>query len=207
MDPPPFPLFRQVAVEAASGTQIGASLTTHWRGVRALSAAAMGLLAALIAFVALVEHPPIVRVAALVEAREGPDRPKGEPLVAKLFLAPATAASVRPGMAIKLAFRAYPRERFGMFEATVDSVDAVLSLPGAVPAGVDAGAGADAPMFVATASLPGALRGTHGEALPVKSGMRADALVPTERRPLLEWLLDPSLRDGGKSQAFAEAAR
>ena len=202
MDPPPFPLFRQVAVEAASGTQIGASLTTHWRGVRALSAAAMGLLAALIAFVALVEHAPIVRVAALVEAREGPDRPKGEPLVAKLFLAPATAASVRPGMAIKLAFRAYPRERFGMFEATVDSVDAVLSLPGEVPQ-----AGAGAPMFVATASLPGALRGTHGQALPVKSGMRADALVPTERRPLLEWLLDPSLRDGGKSQAFAEAAR
>ena len=205
MDPPPFPLFRQVAVEAASGTQIGASLTTHWRGVRALSAAAMGLLAALIAFVALVEHAPMVRVAALVEAREGPDGPKGEPLVAKLFLAPATAASVRPGMAIKLAFRAYPRERFGMFEATVDSVDAALSLPGAVRAGVDAGA--DAPMFVATASLPGALRGPHGEALSLKPGMLADALVPTERRPLLEWLLDPSLRDGGKSQAFAEAAR
>jgi len=204
MDPPPSPLFRQVAVEAASGTQIGASLTTHWRGVRALSAAAMGLLAALIAFVALVEHAPAVRVAALVEAREGPDRPKGEPLVAKLFLAPATAASVRPGVAIKLAFRAYPRERFGLFEATVDSVDAIQSLPGEV---LQAGAGAGAPMFVATASLPGALRGPHGEVLPLKPGMRADALVPTERRPLLEWLLDPSLRGGGQSRAFAEAAR
>jgi membrane fusion protein len=172
--------------------------------VRALAAVAMVLLAALIAFVALVEHAPAVRVAALVEAREGPDRPKGEPLVAKLFLAPATAASVRPGVAIKLAFRAYPRERFGLFEATVDSVDAIQSLPGEV---LQAGAGAGAPMFVATASLPGALRGPHGEALSLKPGMRADALVPTERRPLLEWLLDPSLRDGGKSRAFAEAAR
>ena len=46
-------------------------------------------------------------------------------------------------------------ERFGLFEATVDSVDAILSLPGEVP---QAGAGAGAPMFVATASLPGALR-------------------------------------------------
>jgi hypothetical protein len=56
MDRPPSPLFRQVAIEAASGTQIGASLTTHWRGVAAFTTVAFALLAALIAFVAIAEY-------------------------------------------------------------------------------------------------------------------------------------------------------
>ena len=71
MDRPPSPLFRQVAIEAASGTQIGASLTTHWRGVAAFTAVAFVLLAALIAFVAIVEYSPVHRVAAFVDARGG----------------------------------------------------------------------------------------------------------------------------------------
>jgi len=72
MDVPPSPLFRQVAVEAASGTQIGASLSTHWRGVPVFTAIAAVLLAALIAFVAVVEYAPVHRVAAFVDARAGP---------------------------------------------------------------------------------------------------------------------------------------
>ena len=71
MDRPPSPLFRQVAIEAASGTQIGAALTTHWRGVAAFTLAAFVLLAALIAFVAVVEYSPVHRVAAFVDARGG----------------------------------------------------------------------------------------------------------------------------------------
>ena len=145
MDAPPSPLFRQVAVEAASGTQIGASLSTHWRGVPVFTAIAAVLLAALIAFVAVVEYAPVHRVAAFVDARAGPAAagesvqgcppalaitPAREPLVVKFLIPSAAVSSVRPGVVVKLAFRDYPRERFGVFETKVESVDAVPSLPG-----------------------------------------------------------------------------
>ena len=226
MDRPPPPLFRQVAVEAASGTQIGTSLTTHWRGVAAFTAVAFGLFAALIAFVALVEYSPVHRVAAFVDARSSLVRPStqgqsvdagrptfttappDDPLLIKLLVAPAMAASVRPGVAFRLAFRDYPQDRFGLFEATVDSVTAGASLPGQV---AQAAARGSEPMLVATASLPSALRGPQGEVLPLEPGMRADALVPSERRTLLEWLLDPILRDRddsvGRARAGGEARR
>jgi len=55
-------------------------------------------------------------------------------------------------------------------------------------------AGTSEPMFVAIATLPGAIRSPSGEVLPLKPGMLADALVPIERRTVLEWLLEPILR-------------
>ena len=97
MDRPPSPLFRQVAIEAASGTQIGAALTTHWRGVAAFTAVAFVLLAALIAFVAVVEYSPVHRVAAFVDARGGLVRLKA-PLDGRVTrLAVNDGAMVRKG--------------------------------------------------------------------------------------------------------------
>ena len=97
MDRPPSPLFRQVAIEAASGTQIGASLTTHWRGVAAFTAVAFLLLAALIAFVAVVEYSPVHRVAAFVDSRGGLVRLRA-PLNGRVTrLAVADGAMVRKG--------------------------------------------------------------------------------------------------------------
>ena len=224
MDRPPSPLFRQVAIEAASGTQIGASLTTHWRGVAAFTAVAFGLFVALIAFVAIVEYAPVHRVAAFVDARGGASlaqgqsveagqplftiAPQDDALIVKLLVAPAAVASVRPGVAFRLAFRAYPQDRFGLFDARVESVDEFPSRPGEVP---HAAAGGSEPMFVAIASLPGALRGTQGEVLPLRPGMLADALVPSERRTVFEWLLDPIPRGRddsvGRGRTADEAPR
>jgi membrane fusion protein len=116
--------------------------------------------------------------------------PANDALVVKLLVAPAAVASVRPGVDIKLIFRAYPQERFGLFAARVDSVNEIPSLPGEVP---QVGGGSE-PMFVAIATLPGELRSASGQVLPLKPGMLADALVPIERRTVLEWLLEPILR-------------
>jgi membrane fusion protein len=127
--------------------------------------------------------------------------PANDALVVKLLVSPAAVASVRPGVDIKLIFRAYPQERFGLFAARVDSVNEIPSLPGEVPQ-VSA---SSEPMFVATALLPGELRSASGQLLPLKPGMLADALVPIERRTVLEWLLDPILR--GLNDSVGRAPR
>ena len=127
--------------------------------------------------------------------------PINDALVLKLLVAPSAVASVRPGVEVKLAFRAYPQERFGLFPARIDSVNEVPSMPGELPQA----AGQSEPMFVATATLPNGLRSTNGELLPIKPGMLADALVPIEQRTVLAWLLDPILR--GLNDTVGRSAR
>jgi uncharacterized membrane protein (UPF0127 family) len=93
-------------------------------------------------------------------------------------------------MEIKLTLRAYPREKFGQFPARIVSVSDTPTLPGddtqILPVAE--------PSFVANALLPPELHGPRGEPLWMRPGMLGEALVPIERRTVLEWLLEPFLR-------------
>ena len=199
MDRPPTPLFRQAAIDASTGSLDDAALSTHWRGVAVFTAIAFALIAALIAFVTTVEYSPVQRVPAFVAT--GSDG-----LVMKLHVARSAVASTRPGVEIRVAFRAYPQERFGLFPARIESVAEVPAMAGEVPQW----SVGSAPMRVAIATLPGELRSSDGEVLPLEPGMLADALVPIGKRSILAWLLDP-IRRGfddsfGRSPPISSAA-
>jgi uncharacterized protein len=116
--------------------------------------------------------------------------PMDQPLIARLMLPARAAASVHPDMEIKLTLRAYPREKFGQFPARIISVSDTPTLPGddtqILPVAE--------PSFVANATLPAELHGPRGESLWMRPGMLGEALVPIERRTVLEWLLEPILR-------------
>jgi membrane fusion protein len=116
--------------------------------------------------------------------------PAGSPLTLKSLVPPAAVAAVRPGVEIRIAFRAYPRERYGLVAATIESISAAPVLPGELPESL----GQTEPMFVATASLRDEVLSSSGARLVIQPGMTADALVPIERRTVLAWLLDPFLR-------------
>jgi membrane fusion protein len=116
--------------------------------------------------------------------------PIDEPLMVRLLVPARAAASVRVGLGIKLAFRAYPQEKFGLFDARIESVSDTPSLPSEI----DQMYALSEPAFIATASLPASLRAADGRPLRIKSGMLAEALVPIERRTVLEWLFEPLLR-------------
>jgi membrane fusion protein len=112
------------------------------------------------------------------------------PLIIRLLVPARAAAAVKPGLDIRFVLRAYPREKFGDFAARVLNVSATPALPGDVTQVLPVSEAA----FVAVASLPRGLRGPDGRALWLQPGMIGDALVPIERRTILEWLLDPILR-------------
>jgi membrane fusion protein len=116
--------------------------------------------------------------------------PIGQPLIARLMLPARAAASVHPDMEVKLTLRAYPREKFGQFPARIVSLSDTPTLPGddtqILPVAE--------PSFVANAMLPPELHGPRGETLWMRPGMLGEALVPIERRTVLEWLLEPILR-------------
>jgi membrane fusion protein len=116
--------------------------------------------------------------------------PANEPLTIRLLVAARAAAAVKPGMNFHFTLRAYPREKFGHFDARLVSISATPSLPSDVTQVLSI----DEAAFVATASLPLEIRASDGRLLRLKPGMVGEALIPIERRTLLEWLLDPFLR-------------
>jgi membrane fusion protein len=111
-------------------------------------------------------------------------------LIVRLLVPARAAASVKAGLGVKVAFRAYPQEKFGQFDARIETVSDMPSLPSEIARIYTL----SEPVFIATASLPRELRTPDGRLLKVKAGMLADALVPIERRTVLEWLFEPLLR-------------
>jgi membrane fusion protein len=126
--------------------------------------------------------------------------PANEPLIVRLLVPARAAARVKPGMDIRFVLRAYPREKFGDFAAHIVSMSATPALPGDVTQVVPVSEAA----FIAVASLPRELKDLDGRVLWVKPGMIGEALVPVERRSILEWLLDPIFRSFNRSPDRAE---
>jgi membrane fusion protein len=116
--------------------------------------------------------------------------PVDAPLIVRLLVPARAAASVKAGLRVKVVFRAYPQEKFGQFDARIDTVSDMPSLPSEI----ERIYAPSEPVFIATASLPRELRAPDGLLLKIKAGMLADALVPIERRTVLEWLFEPLLR-------------
>ena len=90
----------------------------------------------------------------------------------------------------------------GQFDARIESVSDMPSLPSEIEQMYVL----SEPVFVATASLPRELRAPDGRLLKIKAGMLADALVPIERRTVLEWLFEPLLRGFHESADRSRAA-
>lgn len=124
--------------------------------------------------------------------------PQGQPMVLRLLISGKAAAAVQAGMEVKYSLDAYPREKFGLFAARIESVGNAPTIQGDL-----AGEGAQAELvYVATARMISVPSGPMGQPFGLKPGMSGEVLVPTERRTILEWLLQPFI--GGFSQNAAK---
>jgi len=129
--------------------------------------------------------------------------PVDAPLIVRLLVPARAAASVKAGLGVKVVFSAYPQEKFGQFDARIETVSDTPSLPSEI----EHIYALSEPVFIAAASLPTPLRAPDGRPLKIKAGMLADALVPIERRTVLEWLFEPLMRGFHESadQSHVEA--
>jgi membrane fusion protein len=116
--------------------------------------------------------------------------PPNEFLVARLLVPARASASIEVGLNIRFALQAYPREKFGNFPARIVSIGTTAVLPGDLIQVLPISGGT----FIAVAALPSRLYDLDGHRLWLKPGMIGEAIVPLERRKILEWLLDPILR-------------
>jgi membrane fusion protein len=117
--------------------------------------------------------------------------PASTALVARLYAPSRAAGFVRPGEPVLLRFDTFPYQRFGQCTGKVLSVSTAaatgVDIPGFVPGPELAGQ----PLFEIAVTLPAQWVSNAGQHLPLQSGMRVEADLLHETRPLYEWVLEP----------------
>lgn len=123
--------------------------------------------------------------------------PADAKLLAEL-LAPSRAVGfVAPGDRVLIRFAAYPYQTFGQQPGVVQTVTR-----GALPEwqlhDAAAGGSGQEAMYRITVSLDAPARGPQGQELALRPGMRLEADLLQQTRPLYQWAFDPAYRLSGK---------
>lgn len=119
--------------------------------------------------------------------------PQDDRLRAEVWVSNQDIGFVRPGQAVKVKLAAFPFQKYGMVEGTVEHVSADAS-DGSAPgqAGAAAEKGARAPLtYRALVALEAMHLGADGERLALGPGMQATAEILLGTRTVAEYLLSP----------------
>jgi len=114
--------------------------------------------------------------------------PMGSVLRAELYAPSLAIGFVRPGLNVRLRYRAFPSQTFGSQIGRIEEVSAVPIAPGDLPSGV---ADTREPMYRIIVSLPAQSLSAKGNRWPLAPGMQIDADLLLEHRRLILWLLAP----------------
>ena len=120
--------------------------------------------------------------------------PAHSELQAQLFGPSRAMGFVRPSQRVTLRYEAFPYQKFGHAEGVVASISRFAISPAELPqqlSGLTSLCGANAPVYRITVTLPRQTVSAYGGAMPLQPGMQLEADVLTERRRLIEWVLEP----------------
>lgn len=114
--------------------------------------------------------------------------PKGSALTAELYVPSRAIGFIKPGQEVRLLYQAFPYQTFGAARGSVRSISRTVLAPSelAIP-----GLTVQEPVFRVRVALDRQFVSAYGEKVPLQPGMLLTADVITDRRNLLQWLLDP----------------
>lgn len=127
--------------------------------------------------------------------------PSGVPYRVELFVTSRDIGFIRPGQAVTLRYQAFPYQKFGVQQGTVQEVTRAVLSTGALPVGLPDKESYYRLLVAPTRQTVSA----GGQVMPLQSGMKVEADVQVERRRLWEWLLEPLLGVRQVLQATAMA--
>lgn len=113
--------------------------------------------------------------------------PASSPIQAVLYVPSTAVGFVRPGQQVRLAYDAFPYQRFGLYQgtvATVSQTDVPMSVQ--TPQGNDRRA-----VFMVRVNLARPTVNAYGTAIPLRPGHTLQADIEIDRRSLLRWMFDP----------------
>lgn len=140
---------------------------------------------------------PVSGVVASVEVHDGysvtPQQllvtvvPQGAELVAEVFVPSRAAGFIRPGQSVRIAYDAFPQERFGSFDGRVSRVSEYVLLPGEIPQTFSI---REATYKTQVSLASSSIETSAGTAM-LRPGMLLSADIILEKRNLVDWLLEP----------------
>lgn len=105
-----------------------------------------------------------------------------------ILLAPTRAAGfLEPGQDVNLLVDAFPYQKFGVQSGHILEISDTPYRPGEL----DAPVAFDQPVYQIKVALTKATVAAYGEEVPLKPGMMLQGDIVTDRRTLVEWMLDP----------------
>ncbi len=151
-----------------------------------LRAPVAGRVSALQARVGLVADPTIPQLAIV---------PADSVLEAELLVPARAVGFVAPGQTVRLAYEAFPYQRFGLHGGKIRNVSRTLLRPAEIVGPVTIGD----PSYRVTVTLDRQNIAAFGREFPLGTDMTLKADIILDRRSLLDWLLDPLRSLRGRS--------
>lgn len=121
-------------------------------------------------------------------------RPTGTKLLAQLLVPSRAIGLIEVGQAAKIQYDAFPYQRFGIFDGSVEKVSESILTPADLPTPVPI----QEAFYVVEVALDQQNVDVKGKAVPLKAGMVLKADITLENRTLVEWVLDPIFSVTGK---------
>lgn len=114
--------------------------------------------------------------------------PKNSILEGQFFVPTSKSGFIKPGQKILLRYYAYPYQRFGFYEARINSVDKSIINPEearlmSIPIKIDEA------FYRVNASLRNQSVLVYGHSYPLTAGMLFDAILVGEKRKIWQWIL------------------
>lgn len=117
--------------------------------------------------------------------------PAGSRLIARLYVPSRAAGFIRQGMTVQLRYDPYPFQKFGQHLGKVLSISAAAVSQEELQGQSIRTETASETHFAVTVELPEQNLSTAERRLPLQAGMRLEADLLQETRPLYEWILQP----------------
>ena len=113
--------------------------------------------------------------------------PKGAQFEAQLFVPTRAIGFIEKGQKVMIRYAAFPYQRYGLYEGTIEKIAEVILTPEELPVPVPL----KEPVYRVTVNLNSQHVNAYGQALPLQAGMMLDADIILESLSLIDWLLDP----------------
>ena len=143
-----------------------------------LRAPVAGRISALQARVGLIAEPAIPQLAIV---------PTGGVLEAELLVPARAIGFVTPGRNVRIAYEAFPYQRFGMQDGKVRSVSSTLLRPAELVGPIPT----NEPSYPVIVTLDRQSIPAFGRQFPLDADMALKASIVLDRRSLLDWVLEP----------------
>lgn len=119
--------------------------------------------------------------------------PENDPLAAQLFVPSSAIGFIREGQRVLIRYDSFPYQKFGQYPGTVTSISkTTLSANDMRGSGLEvSNERLGDQMYRVTVRPDHAEVQAYAKQIPLQPGMKLEASVLTETRPLYQWILDP----------------